>query len=204
MATGYTQFILNGCSFKEFALRCARNFGALVHMREDPMDAEIPDEVDSGNEYYENQFRAAESDLKRVQNMTPEDAEAGAQRQYESRLEDYRECIERCREKQEKYNKMLEHVRAWKVPSEEHNGLRDFMIEQIEGSIDHDCDIAYWNRSMHGVRKMTGEEWLKDMTETAEKHLEYVRGKVEENRARNNSKAIWIRQLKESLEKFDD
>ena len=41
MPTGYTSKIGDDQSFKDFALRCARNFGANILMRDDPMDAEI-------------------------------------------------------------------------------------------------------------------------------------------------------------------
>ena len=42
MPTGYTNIIKNDISFKEFTLRCARNFGACITMRDDAWDKEIP------------------------------------------------------------------------------------------------------------------------------------------------------------------
>ena len=41
MPTGYTAEILNGeiKTFPEFAKKCARAFGAMIHMRDDSLDA---------------------------------------------------------------------------------------------------------------------------------------------------------------------
>lgn len=54
MPTGYTHKIKDGMTFKEYALRCARNFGALMDMRDDPMDAPIPIFTPSG--YHEEKL----------------------------------------------------------------------------------------------------------------------------------------------------
>ena len=44
MPTGYTAKIADGQTFEEFILSCARAFGALVEMRDEPADAPIPEE----------------------------------------------------------------------------------------------------------------------------------------------------------------
>ena len=45
MPTGFTCDIKDGITFERFALNCARAFGALINMRDDSLDAEIPDEI---------------------------------------------------------------------------------------------------------------------------------------------------------------
>lgn len=49
MPTGYTHGVQDGTvtEFRDFALICARAFGATILMRDDPMDAPIPDEFQS-------------------------------------------------------------------------------------------------------------------------------------------------------------
>ena len=44
MPTGYTAGILEGETFEQYALQCAKAFGALVMMRDEPSDAPIPDQ----------------------------------------------------------------------------------------------------------------------------------------------------------------
>lgn len=43
MPTGYTSIIDDNenVTFKEYALRCARGFGALMHLRDESLDKEI-------------------------------------------------------------------------------------------------------------------------------------------------------------------
>jgi hypothetical protein len=43
----------------------------------------------------------------------------------------------------EKLNSILESSKSWVPPTEEHEGLRNFMIEQIESTIKADGDLSY-------------------------------------------------------------
>ncbi len=43
MPTGYTADIAKGITFQQYAWSCARAFGALVMMRDEPSDAPIPE-----------------------------------------------------------------------------------------------------------------------------------------------------------------
>lgn len=55
MPTGLTATLIgeNERSFKDFALLCARHFGPLFFMRDDPLDKDIPDEVPTADaDYY--------------------------------------------------------------------------------------------------------------------------------------------------------
>lgn len=53
MPTGYTYPVCEGkiTEFPDFALSCARAFGALISMREEPMDAPLPDEIAASTNY---------------------------------------------------------------------------------------------------------------------------------------------------------
>lgn len=53
MPTGYTANIKNGITFEEFALDCARNFGALIIMRDEPKDAPIPEQFEASKHHEE-------------------------------------------------------------------------------------------------------------------------------------------------------
>lgn len=45
MPTGYTWDIKDEITFEQFIMNCARAFGALVEMRDEPRDKKIPDEL---------------------------------------------------------------------------------------------------------------------------------------------------------------
>jgi hypothetical protein len=52
MPTGYTAKLMEeGQSFPEFAMRCARNFGALIMMRDESLDVPIPEQFEPSDYY---------------------------------------------------------------------------------------------------------------------------------------------------------
>jgi hypothetical protein len=64
MPTGFTADICKGAevSFEDFAMTCARAFGALYSMRDEPMDAPIPETfVASG--YHADELEKAKARL---------------------------------------------------------------------------------------------------------------------------------------------
>ena len=40
-------------------------------------------------------------------------------------------------------NDILKDVQKWHPPTTEHKGIKDFMIDQIEKTIDSDCETKY-------------------------------------------------------------
>ena len=62
MPTGYTADVMDGkvTDFKLFAMQCARAFGALVIMRDEPLNAEIPDEFSPSNYHFQELEQARE------------------------------------------------------------------------------------------------------------------------------------------------
>jgi alkylhydroperoxidase family enzyme len=57
MATGYTYPVSTGelTNFSDFALQCSRAFGVLMHMKDSPMDATIPEKIEA-NPYYKDKL----------------------------------------------------------------------------------------------------------------------------------------------------
>lgn len=82
MPTGYTADLYDGkdVSFEGFALNCARAFGALVSLRDEP-DAEIPDEF-KVDEYYVKKFEEAKEELEKAESMTDEEFAEDAKQFY--------------------------------------------------------------------------------------------------------------------------
>jgi hypothetical protein len=69
MPTGYTAAIKDGISFQQFAMACARAFGALVMMRDEPSSAPIPDFQPSN--FHVEHLELARAELARLQALTP-------------------------------------------------------------------------------------------------------------------------------------
>lgn len=199
MPTGYTAKLYEGepQSFAEFAQQCARAF--VIEMRDAPADAALPQKSEISTYHYRGFLKALtilNADLKRT---TPqwEEAEQG------DRSEDEFYNAEQERKAAEikvRYETMLRQVCDWKPPTDKHEGIQKFMIEQLESSIKHDCDVSY----LKPKPKQTVEEYrdaqvsraLKDMTY----HWEHWLKDVE----RVTTNTAWIQAFQDSLKERED
>ena len=144
MPTGYTSPIYNGddISFKDFAIRCAKNFGALFHMREEKIDAPIRKRVP--DLYYKERLTYAKKELKNKVANPPSIEEL--KKEYwlmvRKKKQEYQEETNRKSELKGRYEKILYQAKSWIPPTQEHENLKKFMIQQLEDSIDFDCRIS--------------------------------------------------------------
>lgn len=147
MPTGYTAPIYEGeenFTFKKFAMRCARNFGALIEMRGEPLDAEIDfDKRFQPSDYHKKALERVEKEYQEFLDNPPTAEELG--KKYDEKVNnDFKKFLERresSKALQERYAAMLEQVKAWEPPTDEHNGLKEFMISQLQESMDYDCVV---------------------------------------------------------------
>jgi len=137
MPTGYTYPVCEGkiTEFPDFAMSCARAFGALISMREEPMDAPIPDELIPNVKYYDERIDA---DLKRmgeVQAMTRAQADEAAAAEHQAALSSRSQYLADKEAEAGRLNAMMAKVRAWEPPTTDHEPMKTFMLEQIRISL---------------------------------------------------------------------
>lgn len=201
MPTGLTSKIYEGedITFKEFAILCARQFGALVHMRDEPLDAPIRKR--EPETYYLKQLEKAKKDLANfLANPPTEDSLA---KEWEEKVEKMKkedaETNKNHQELKARYEAMLKQVRAWNPPTIEHVNLKNFMIKQLNESILFDCSVS--NQVEHFVTK---ELYIKDSLSCVhlKKQVEYYQ--KEWDRHVENCKNVnkWIDELINSLEEI--
>lgn len=195
MPTGYTAPVGDGTvtEFQQFALQCARAFGALITMRDDPMDAPIPDEFTPSTHHTE-QLAKATTRLAELQAMTPEQIAAAAHEAETTRIQQEREWAAERAQKKARYEAMLAHANAYVPPSEDHENFRQFMIDQLTESIRFDCpdcEIA---------PECSPEEWHAAALKSAEWSIQYHTEEGEQEVVRAAGRTQWIQQLKASLE----
>ncbi len=197
MSTGYTCGVEDGTitEFPEFAMRCAKAMGALVTMREEPMNAPIPvfEPSDSGKVNAERATREL-NDLR----ATSDDILQGIiDREYDSRPVKDRQELADSDLKMARYDYMLSQVEVWNPPTDDHGGLKEFMTQQIKDSMDWIRPIS---RTHPDEEKQTVVEYremrerrLKEEIRRCEKaYLE----EVERVAGRNQ----WVTDLKQSLD----
>ena len=84
MPTGYTMILTEEkeIDFKEFALRCARNFGALIMMRDEPMDKEIPEEFPV-SDYHSKKLNECMEQLEQFKALSYKEYEIKAKEKFD-------------------------------------------------------------------------------------------------------------------------
>ncbi len=201
MPTGYPADLYEGkpITFKQFVLNCARAFGALVTMRDESPDAPIPEEFKPST-YHKEQVEKELEELKQVKSWNKYCVELQAndefERQSRRRQSKVRQdVIDNSKLIEARYNAMLEKVEAWKPPSEEHNELKIFMIEQLKKVIKFDCDHSFLVEPI----KISDEEFKQKEIERLEKSIMYHQIEYKKEVERITKQNKWINDLRNSL-----
>lgn len=196
MPSGYTDAIKDDITFEQFTMNCARAMGACVTLRDEPGGGEgIPDSFEPSS-YYQEKLAEDVADLEALDGITPDRCVAEATALYEASEAGRLERLSVKRKLEEKYRAMLARVEGWTPPTDEHIGLKQFMSEQITGSIDFDCDTSY---SETKTVAMTGEEWLATRVESLKKSIKYRTKEHAEEVKRAADRTTWIKDLRSSL-----
>lgn len=195
MPTGYTAYLTEEkeLTFREFTLICARNFGALVTMRDEPMNAPIPEELKPST-YNKERLDEATKNLDAFYKLTPEELKTKTDEYNKEQIRYYEDKMKKTSLTRARYETMLKKVKDWNPPSSEHTGLKKFMIEQIERSIDFDCyDITL-------PKKLSIEQWKNYKEGTLLRDIEYHSKAYAEEIERTNGRNKWLKELRKSLE----
>lgn len=199
MATGYTYPIYEGqeMTFEQFMLRCARNFGALIHMQEDPLDAPIPDEILPEDDFYLEEIKETEKELANflANRPTLEELEERYAKYAEEKRNEILKENERRQVVKERYIAMLDKVKAWNPPTKDHENLKKFAIDQLEVSIEFDCKD-------YSSPIKEKDEWIEfemNLDKYLQKVLDCQKIEHEKEVQSAKSKTEWIQVLKKSL-----
>ena len=198
MPTGYTAKVQSGeiDNLRDFALSCARAFGACITMKEESSDMEIPKYFLPDTEHYDEGISYANEILNTK--WTKEQCEAEANKDYIKTLAYYANSLIEKEEWRKRYEKMLEEVEVWEVP-ENLTGLRNFMYEQLENSIAWDCDISYMEKPV----KLSANEWLNEHIKVAERDLNYYTKERQKEIDRVWERNNWLASLRGCFEESE-
>lgn len=198
MATGYTYPIYEGqeMTFEQFMLRCARSFGALVHMREESLDAPIPDKI-LPSDYHLKEIKEVEKELAYflANRPTVEELEECYAKYVEEKRNEILKDNEKRKIAKERYTAILDKVKAWNPPTKDHENLKKFAIDQLEQSIEWDCRD-------YSSKIPTKEEWIEsemNFDKHLQKELDYHKNEYEKEVQAAKLKTEWIQALKKSL-----
>jgi hypothetical protein len=199
MPTGYTAAVVDGecTSFREFAMTCARAFGALITMRDDSLSTPIPDSIEP-DDYHEKAVLKAIDELRNLESLTPEERIAYGKKRLGDALVSISASRSRTERENERIDKMLEEVEAWEPPSPDHEGMKKFMREQLEISR---SSTDWYASQIKALIEKTPEVEFAEALDSAKRNIEYHRKNHAEEVERCKSRTQWVRQLRASLSK---
>lgn len=135
MASSYTHKVPEGMSFKDFALTCARAFGACVDMRESPLGPALPEEVKPSS-YHSDRVAEARKELAQLMDLSPEERRCLIKDEDARSRSNQLEAHKRAKQAAEAYTTMVKQVKTWVPPTPDHENLKAFMLTQLQESID--------------------------------------------------------------------
>jgi hypothetical protein len=197
MPTGYTADIEKGITFKQFALSCARAFGACVTMRDESQSTPIPDEFEP-NDWNLKELHNAEKRLAYLEGLTELEADRLSEGDYTKLTTERKDYLKNNQNQIAKYRNMLVQVKAWQPPTPDHVELKNFMIQQIESSIKFDDMQSYYAENT--ISKLTGKQWLQQEIAKSQRDIEYHQEEYVKEVGRTAIRNKWLKDLRVSLE----
>ncbi len=177
---------------------CARAFGALIMMRDDPQNAEIPESFEAST-YHKDAIEKESTELNELLAMDHSTADAKAKEAHQKHIDYHTKAIAKNNALSAKYKAMLAQVEAYESPSPDHDNFKKFMADQITESIKFDCSSNYHRESLASAKLMSGAEWILAEKERLEKSIDYHKKQHQEELDRTNNRNEWVKKLRDSL-----
>lgn len=196
MPTGYTTDVGSGkvTDFATFAMQCARAFGALISMRDDPLDKPVPDEFQP-SKYNSERLTEARAELSRLQALSVDQQAAEADKAYRESVASWDAHEAKKAATRVRYEAMLAKVDAWHPPTPDHVEMKRFMRQQLTESIRFDCGPAYAPRPTPIPRS----QWYEAALDKARRDIDYHSTEASKEIERTRSRTEWVKALRTSL-----
>lgn len=192
MPTGYTYPLEErDVHLREFALRCSRAMGAMIHMRDEDTDA--PPRPVEPRPYLRDRLRLYRSDLAEAKTMTLAQAKVLRDVEEQQRLKEKKTYAERHAVLRRRYETLRAEVEAWQPPTKDHEGLKKLMLDQIET-----CRFDY-EGSYEPYMPPPAKEWLAQRIKMLEEDVARAEAEIEEEKEHLRRNNEWIDKLYASL-----
>lgn len=195
MPTGYTAAVIDGeiTELNEFILSCSRAFD--IRFKEN-MDGdtkilpsrEIPDR-------YEREVEEARKELEEARNLSDSEAYELAKQDFAEQCRHWDEHKKQKAENLDRLQYMLDQVKQWIPPTSQHEGIKNFMIQQLEDTIEHD-GTPY---DFLVPTQQTPVEYKRNLIKDKERWLEIKQESLDRERSNAEQRHFWWKNLFESL-----
>lgn len=193
MPTAYTaQLIDENLDFKTFTLLCARAMGACVMLRDEPLSV-LPtlENIHRNSQYYEHKIIELENKVEYLENLSKEAQIAYGQKEIDKAIARTNELNAQRTVENEKLMTMKHKVSSWIPPTKDHIGLQNFMLQQLDISLDK---IPYRSE----VESDPIIQYKKDLAEAKSSKF-YNEERHKEEKQRSLERKLWLTDLLKSL-----
>jgi hypothetical protein len=196
MPTGYTAKLCEQeVPFEEFVMTCARAMGACVMMRDEPLDAPIPESF-SESDYHTEQLEQSRAKLKALLEMNDLEVAVFGNEQKVAAITYAEKSLAKAQAQNKRLREMLAKVDAWEPPTQDHKGLKKFMQEQLTISMDNE---SYDVEALQKAKDKTPQQFHDEAVESARWSVGYHVKEKAADAQRNQGRTDWVQQLRASL-----
>jgi len=178
--------------FPDYALLCARAFGALIALREAPASEPIPEELKPDTAYANHQIESGSARLLALCQLDLQAVEEAAQADFQQRYASWEEYDAHVLNREARYRAMRIQVEAWKPPTPEHENFKAFMLSELDHQMGSSPSPA--------PTRLSPAEWIKREFEQAASSVAYHLMDRVKTAVQTRENSAWIRVLRESLE----
>lgn len=207
MPTGYTAYIEDGdiTTGKDFLKLCTRAFGVAIDQKDDPLSVPTKTKFEPSQHYIDAYNRACDA-LRDAKSISFNEAKLRLKSRHHKKVDDYKKCSEKYSDLRNKYLKVRREVEAWTPPTPEHDGLKNFALEQIDMCIPSDKTIAEFINKSNEPLDLSDEaitKFIEDNISRCKDSVEYYKKSMDAEYERAQEKQEWMDKFLESLENMD-
>jgi len=189
MPTGYTMAVEDGnATFASFIWKCASAFFA---------EGEIHVDQDRELLFHEKEVKKATETVRVFKERSMDAWRRDYDRETERLRAFEKEIVVSYQAKVDRYNKMIEEVTAWKLPSDNHTKLKAFALEQLKDSREFCTPSDYGYLARHLETSL--DDYIAAEETKALADLAYAERKLGEYRGRLAERMKWLRDLEKSV-----
>ncbi len=195
MPTGYTAELMEkGVTFERFIMKCARAFGVCITMRDEPFDAPIEEFAPS--DYHKKAQAEAQKKHEELLGMNEGEKKAYGEKLKAEKIDRLKLSLQIDTEENTRLQDMLEKVKSWVPPTNEHGELKEFMIQQITISRH---DLSYQEKELLKEANKEPLEYYGIELGESLRSIEYHSKEYAEEVSRVNGRNQWVKQLRDSI-----
>ena len=131
------------------------------------MDAEIPQEVPI-DPYYYRRIRELRTEIAEIEALSEDEATARVNAKAQETRREWQARQAETQRLQAEYKRLIAQIEAWPPPTPDHQGLKDFALQQLRESLEFDVHgweepaapvVGWKERTLAELHKSLAQAW---------------------------------------------